>query len=250
MQRAILFWDTLRQWGNNFVESTMQGLKPVLHFGYETVLDGRQFERPVNYALLKITPPDGVGSMIAAAHTSLSIRAQAMARASAASRTTRRSAWRRVPAIPCISSSSSAIPSRDRPCSTCVRPSNSSSRKRALHYCKTMPLTPTAVAHPCDQSSLEGAIEAARLGLIAPILVGPRSRIEDAARAAGIDIREYPIVDAEHSHAAAVAAVQLVRESKAEALIKGGLHTDELMGAVVKGETAVCAPPDLLADLL
>ncbi|MCY1262020.1 hypothetical protein D9M68_112730 [compost metagenome] len=60
MQRAILFWDTLRQRGNNFVENTMQGLKPVLHFGYETVSDGRQLERPVNYALLKITPPDGV----------------------------------------------------------------------------------------------------------------------------------------------------------------------------------------------
>lgn len=60
MQRAILFWDTLRQRGNNFVENTMQGLKPVLHFGYETIMDGRQFERPVNYALLKITAPDGV----------------------------------------------------------------------------------------------------------------------------------------------------------------------------------------------
>jgi hypothetical protein len=60
MQRALLFWDTLRQRGNNFVENAMQGLKPVLHFDYETVLDGRQFARPVNYALLKIKPPDGV----------------------------------------------------------------------------------------------------------------------------------------------------------------------------------------------
>ncbi|UIF87773.1 phosphate acetyltransferase [Cupriavidus necator] len=111
--------------------------------------------------------------------------------------------------------------------------------QRLIDYCKTMPPTPTAVAHPCDQSSLEGAVEAARLGLIAPILVGPRSRIEDAARAAGLDIREYPIVDAEHSHAAAAAAVQLVRESKAEALMKGSLHTDELMGAVVKGDSGL-----------
>ncbi|WP_026201274.1 phosphate acetyltransferase [Cupriavidus sp. UYPR2.512] len=111
--------------------------------------------------------------------------------------------------------------------------------QRLIDYCKTMPPTPTAVAHPCDQSSLEGAVEAARLGLIAPIPVGPRSRIEDAARAAGLDIREYPIVDAEHSHAAAAAAVQLVRESKAEALMKGSLHTDELMGAVVKGDSGL-----------
>jgi pimeloyl-ACP methyl ester carboxylesterase len=60
MQRAILFWDTIRQRGNNFVENAVQGLKPVLHFEYETVLDGRSFARPVNYALLKITPPAGV----------------------------------------------------------------------------------------------------------------------------------------------------------------------------------------------
>ncbi|MBV8271225.1 MAG: DUF3141 domain-containing protein [Cupriavidus sp.] len=60
VQRAILFWDTLRQRGNNFVEHAAQGFKPVLHFDYETVLDGRQFDRPVNYALLKITPPVGV----------------------------------------------------------------------------------------------------------------------------------------------------------------------------------------------
>ncbi|WP_255351069.1 phosphate acetyltransferase, partial [Cupriavidus sp. SK-4] len=111
--------------------------------------------------------------------------------------------------------------------------------QRLIDFCKTMPPTPTAVVHPCDQSSLEGAVEAARLGLIAPILVGPRSRIEDAARAAGLDIREYPIVDADHSHAAAAAAVQLVREGKAEALMKGSLHTDELMGAVVKGDSGL-----------
>lgn len=60
MQRAILFWDTLRQRGNHFVESAVQGLKPVLHFDYDMVLDGRQFARPVNYALLRIRPPDGV----------------------------------------------------------------------------------------------------------------------------------------------------------------------------------------------
>jgi hypothetical protein len=60
MQRAILFWDTIRQRGNNYVENAVHGLKTVLHFDYETVLDGRSFARPVNYARLKITPPAGV----------------------------------------------------------------------------------------------------------------------------------------------------------------------------------------------
>lgn len=108
--------------------------------------------------------------------------------------------------------------------------------QRLIDYCKSLPPTPTAVAHPCDRSSLEGAVEAARLGLIAPVLVGPRDRIEEAARASDIDISAYPIVDAQHSHAAAAAAVRLVREGKAEALMKGSLHTDELMAAVVKGD--------------
>ena len=98
---------------------------------------------------------------------------------------------------------------------------------------------PTAVVHPCDQSSLEGAVEAARMGLIAPILVGPRARIEAVAREHGIDIAGLPIVDAPYSEAAAAAAVQLVREGKAEALMKGSLHTDELMGAVVKRESGL-----------
>jgi hypothetical protein len=60
MQRSILFWQTLRERGNNFVERNAHGFEPLLHFAYETVLDGRALERPVNYALLRITPPDGV----------------------------------------------------------------------------------------------------------------------------------------------------------------------------------------------
>ncbi|CAG9186741.1 phosphate acetyltransferase [Cupriavidus pinatubonensis] len=111
--------------------------------------------------------------------------------------------------------------------------------QRLIDYCKSIPPTPTAVVHPCDRSSLEGAVEAARMGLIAPILVGPRARIEEVARASGIDISQYPVVDAPHSHAAAAAAVTLVREGKAEALMKGSLHTDELMGAVVKGDSGL-----------
>ena len=111
--------------------------------------------------------------------------------------------------------------------------------ERLIDYCKELPPMPTAVAHPCDQSSLEGAIEAARAGLIAPFLVGPRQRIEAVAKENGIGIADFPIVDAPYSHAAADAAVALVREGKAEALMKGSLHTDELMGAVVKRESGM-----------
>jgi phosphate acetyltransferase len=111
--------------------------------------------------------------------------------------------------------------------------------QRLIDYCKGLPPMPTAVAHPCDKSSLEGAVEAARLGLIAPILVGPRERIETVARENGISLGDLPIVEAPYSEAAAAAAVQLVREGKAEALMKGSLHTDELMGAVVKRESGM-----------
>jgi len=94
----------------------------------------------------------------------------------------------------------------------------------------------TAVAHPCDQSSLEGAVDAARLGLIAPILVGPGERIRRTAVEFDLDISALPIVETEHSHASALRAVELVREGRAEALMKGSLHTDELMSAVVKSD--------------
>jgi len=111
--------------------------------------------------------------------------------------------------------------------------------QRLIDFCRTLPPTPTAVAHPCDRSSLEGCMEAARLKLITPILVGPRERILALADESKIDLSGVQIVDAPHSHASAAAAVQLVREGKAEALMKGSLHTDELMGAVVKGDTGL-----------
>jgi len=111
--------------------------------------------------------------------------------------------------------------------------------QRLLDLCKSLPPMPTAVAHPCDESSLRGAIEAADLGLIAPILVGPRARIEALAKQHHIDISAYPIVDAPYSEASAAKAVELVREGKAEALMKGSLHTDELMGAVVRRDTGL-----------
>jgi len=105
--------------------------------------------------------------------------------------------------------------------------------QRLLDFCKALPPTPTAVVHPCDEASLRGAVEAAELDLIKPILVGPKARIEQTAHKYGINIRELPIVDAPYSQASAAKAVELVKEGKAEALMKGSLHTDELMGAVV-----------------
>lgn len=111
--------------------------------------------------------------------------------------------------------------------------------QRLIDYCQALDPTPTAVAHPCDASSLEGAVQARQLGLIAPILVGPRERIVATAAAADIDIAGLEIVEAPHSEAAASAAVQLVREGRAEALMKGSLHTDELMSAVVKRDTGL-----------
>ena len=95
------------------------------------------------------------------------------------------------------------------------------------------------MAHPCDASSLTGAVEAAELGLLTPILVGPRAKIEAAAKQCGKDISRYQLVDTPHSQASAEAAVRLVREGKAELLMKGSLHTDELMSAVVSRETGL-----------
>jgi phosphate acetyltransferase len=111
--------------------------------------------------------------------------------------------------------------------------------QRLLDRCKLLAPTSTAVVHPCDQASLLGAVEAAELGLLTPILVGPRAKIEAVATQAEIDISQYEIVDTPYSHAAAEAAVKLVREGRAEMLMKGSLHTDELMGAVVSRDAGL-----------
>jgi phosphate acetyltransferase len=105
--------------------------------------------------------------------------------------------------------------------------------------CKALPATPCAVAHPCDESSLRGAVEAAELGLIRPILVGPSARIAAVAAQFKIDISAFEVVDAPHSVASAETAVRLAREGKAEMLMKGSLHSDEIMAAVVKRETGL-----------
>jgi len=94
----------------------------------------------------------------------------------------------------------------------------------------------TAIVHPCDAASVSAAVDAARQGLIVPILIGPRARIQAAAAGAGIDIARFRLVDTAHSHAAATQAVALVRAGEAQLLMKGALHTDELMSAVVASD--------------
>jgi phosphotransacetylase len=105
-----------------------------------------------------------------------------------------------------------------------------------LERCKSLEPVPTAVAHPCEASALAGAVDAGQKGLIVPILVGPTNEISATAKAAGIDLDGLEIVDAPDSHAAAARAVQLIREGRAEVLMKGSLHTDELMSAIVSRE--------------
>ncbi|MCV0369637.1 bifunctional enoyl-CoA hydratase/phosphate acetyltransferase [Filomicrobium sp.] len=98
-----------------------------------------------------------------------------------------------------------------------------------------VPLT-TAVAHPCDETSLRGAIDAAEAGMIVPLLVGPEQKIRAVAQSCGLDISGVELIDTPHSHAAAERAVELVREGKAELLMKGSLHSDELLAAVTNRE--------------
>jgi phosphate acetyltransferase len=104
---------------------------------------------------------------------------------------------------------------------------------RLIEVAGKHPAMATAVVHPCDDVSLESAVEAARLGLLKPILVGPSARLADVATRARLDISGFEIVNSQHSHDSAAKGVELVRAGRAEALMKGSLHTDELMGAVV-----------------
>jgi phosphate acetyltransferase len=97
----------------------------------------------------------------------------------------------------------------------------------------------TVVAHPCDETSLRGVTEAAEAGIIIPILVGPAAKISAVAREHGLDIGEFELVDVPHSEAAAAKAVELLRESKGELLMKGSLHTDELMREVAASKTGL-----------
>jgi phosphotransacetylase len=108
-----------------------------------------------------------------------------------------------------------------------------------LERCRSLDAVPTAVAHPCEKTALEGAIEAGEKGLIVPILVGPTAKIHEVAKKSGIDLAKIRIVDAPHSHAAAAKAVELVRQGEAELLMKGSLHSDEILSAVIAKETGL-----------
>ncbi len=110
---------------------------------------------------------------------------------------------------------------------------------KLMRRCDQLPPVTCAIVHPCDSASLAGAIEAARANLIVPVLIGPEAKIRSVARADGIDISPFQIVSVEHSHAAATKAVEMTRAGHVEALMKGSLHTDELMAAVVPSTTGL-----------
>jgi len=110
---------------------------------------------------------------------------------------------------------------------------------RLLRQCEPLEPVTCAVAHPCDRDSLLGALEAARRRLIVPVLVGPEARIRAVAEANGADIAGLRIVPTEHSHASAATAVALARAGEVEMLMKGSLHTDEVLGAVVASQAGL-----------
>jgi phosphate acetyltransferase len=111
--------------------------------------------------------------------------------------------------------------------------------ERLIAKAKEVPPATTIVVHPCDETSLRGAIEAAEAGIIVPTLIGPSAKITTVARAHDLNISRYEIVDVPHSEAAAAKAVELIRAGKGELLMKGSLHTDELMRAVTASATGL-----------
>jgi phosphate acetyltransferase len=110
---------------------------------------------------------------------------------------------------------------------------------RLIAAAKAVPAVSTVVVHPCDESSLRGAVEAAEAGIIKPILVGLAAKIKDTAAKHGLNISGFEIVDAPHSEAAAATAVELIHAARAEMLMKGSLHTDELMRSVTAKATGL-----------
>ncbi|PSO31874.1 phosphate acetyltransferase [Bradyrhizobium sp. MOS002] len=103
---------------------------------------------------------------------------------------------------------------------------------RLIAAARAVPAAPTIVVHPCDESSLRGAVDSAQAGIIRPILVGPETKIRTTASTFGLDIAEFEVVDAAHSDESAAKAVELIHAGRGELLMKGSLHTDELMRAV------------------
>jgi phosphotransacetylase len=111
--------------------------------------------------------------------------------------------------------------------------------EQLLKRCQGLDPIPTAVAHPCEETALTGAIQARDERLIVPILVGPAAKIREVAKKSKVDIDDVEVVDTAHSHDSAAKAVELVRAGKAELLMKGSLHSDELLGAVVARDTGL-----------
>ena len=111
--------------------------------------------------------------------------------------------------------------------------------ERLIAATKGLPPLATAVAHPCDETSLRGAMEAAESGMITPILVGPKERVRAVAASADLVISDFEFIDVPHSQAAAEKAVEIVRSGKAELLMKGSLHSDEILGAVTRRDTGL-----------
>jgi phosphate acetyltransferase len=133
--------------------------------------------------------------------------------------------------------SSSTVPTSDEPE---IAPARRHAKyDRLIAAAREIRAVPTAVAHPCDESSLKGALDAAAAGMIQPILVGPEGKIRGVAEKLGVDIGAAEIVDVPHSHAAAAKAVELVRTGGAQLIMKGSLHSDELLAEIARRETGL-----------
>jgi phosphate acetyltransferase len=111
--------------------------------------------------------------------------------------------------------------------------------ERLIARAKQVPPATTVVVHPCDETALRGPIQAAEAGIIKPILVGPAAKIAAVAREHRLDIDRFELIDAPHSDAAAAKGVELIHQSKGELLMKGSLHTDELMREVTSSKTGL-----------
>ena len=131
------------------------------------------------------------------------------------------------------------MPKKARPAVVPPTPLHRPKYQRLIDYCSGLPPQPCAVVHPCDEPSLAGALHAAALNLFTPILIGPKERMEAVAKAAGLSLRGITRIDTPHSHASAAMGAQLVREGKARMLMKGSLHTDELLETVVSAESGL-----------
>jgi phosphate acetyltransferase/phosphate butyryltransferase len=122
---------------------------------------------------------------------------------------------------------------------TNVRPHRHEKYERLIARCRGLDPTLTAVVHPCSESSLVAAVDAANAGIIMPIFIGPAVKIATLAQQSKIDLSGYEVVDVPHSHAAAETGVEMIRAGKAALLMKGSLHTDEIMAAIVKKDAGL-----------